>query len=97
MALGFIELAKRLRKIIDNYGIEAQSIVCIEEFAEVSQATTKVLRKGLTPETKEHLTEEIADAIICLYQLKIMYNIDDKKIDEYIEQKIARTEERMEA
>lgn len=84
----------RIKKIIEKFGKEKQSIVCIEEFAEVIQAVIKIQRKGLTEETKEHLTEEIADALICISQLKIMYGITEEDLNKYFEYKITRTEER---
>ena len=73
---------------------EAQTWVAIEEMAELTQALVKHYRKPDDPETLEHIIEEMADVEIMLHQLKIMYNIDESKINEYKKLKYERTKER---
>lgn len=75
-----------------HYGIEKQSVVCMEELAELTQQVSKQLRgKG----DKNHLAEEMADVYICLDMLKKMYNIDPEQLEDEIWRKLARTEYRI--
>lgn len=77
-----------------RYGIQPQSVVCMEELAELCQQISKQLRgKG----DKNHLTEEMADVYICLDMLKKMYNIDPEQLEDEIWRKLARTEARIKA
>ena len=68
---------------IDHYGKQLQSIVCMEECGELIQAISKKLREHTS--TDDHLAEEMADVIICLHQLKMMYGITDKAISDWVE------------
>ena len=79
-------------RAILHYGIEKQSVVCMEEAAELCQQISKQLRgKG----DKNHLTEEMADVYICLDMLKKMYNIDPEQLEDEILYKLVRTETRI--
>ena len=81
-------------RAILHYGIEKQSVVCMEELAELAQQISKQLRgKG----DKNHLTEEMADVYICLDMLMKMYNVDTEQLEDEIWRKLARTEERIKA
>lgn len=84
-----------IEKSIEHYGKELQSIVCMEECAELIQAISKIQRKGLNDELKNHLAEEIADVMICVKMLRIMYRITDNEVSEWINYKIERQQERM--
>lgn len=56
---------------VDHFGIENQTVVAIEEFAEISKELTKVLRgEG----NKAHLAEELADAEIVIEEMKQFYD-----------------------
>lgn len=76
------ELQTIWRQSIDHYGKRMQSIVCMEECAELIQAISKKLRDPTSP--NDHLSEEMADVIICLHQLKLMYGITDKAIRDQV-------------
>ena len=68
------------------YGEEKQCVVAIEEMSEVAKELCKVLRgKG----NMEHLAEEIADATICLEQLRYFFGINDQVCDA-MDEKIMR-------
>lgn len=57
-----------------HYGPDKQCIVAIEELSECAKEICKVLRgKG----NMEHLAEEIADATVCLEQLRYFYGINE--------------------
>lgn len=74
--------------MIVNYGQTEQSRLAMEECAELIQAINKVHRKKKG--AINHLTEEIADVLIMIEQLKIMYNITDDDIQHWIDYKCER-------
>lgn len=88
------ELQTIWRQSIDHYGKQLQSIVCMEECAELIQAISKKLRKDTS--SNDVLAEEMADVIVCLHQLKMMYGIADKAISDWVEAKTLRLAKRME-
>lgn len=83
-----------MEKAISHYGTQTQSIVSMEECAELTQTISKILRSSENDENWEynikHLTEEMADVIICLHLLKKMYNINEVEIQKWIDYKFAR-------
>ena len=60
---------------IEYYGVTKQSVVCMEECAELIEAVDDRRRDGLTDGTRAHLVEEMADVLICLGLLERMYDI----------------------
>lgn len=66
----------------------------MEECAELTQAISKKLRDPTSP--NDHLAEEMADVIICLHLLRMMYGITDKAIRDRVEAKTIRLVKRME-
>lgn len=81
-----------LKRSIEHYGKDLQSTVCMEECAELIQAISKE-KRGKSD--KEHLSEEMADVIICIEMLKEIYSISDDMISEWIQIKEARIIERI--
>lgn len=88
---------------MDRYGIERQSLVAMEELAELQKAISKLVRnpeertkplefKGL----RHNLIEEMADVLICMDQLKEYYNINHAEIQSVIASKQARQAKRLE-
>ena len=77
---------------IEYYGKKTQSIVCMEECAELIQAISKELRGK---SDRIHLAEEIADVLICIEILKQIYGITDELILDWIKSKQKRIVERM--
>lgn len=57
---------------INHYGLEAQTVVAMEEMAELIQALSKS-RRGV----EHNVEEEIADVEIMLAQLRCVYNCDE--------------------
>lgn len=88
------ELQTIWRQSIDHYSKQLQSIVCMEECGELIQAISKKLRDPTSP--NDHLAEEMADVIICLNLLKLMYGITDKEIHNRVVAKTLRLSKRME-
>ena len=88
---------------MDRYGIKMQSLVAMEELAELQKAISKLVRnseektkslefKGL----KNNLIEEMADVLICMDQLIEFYHIQRLEIQELIQAKQERQAKRLE-
>ena len=83
---------------IIKYGKEAQCRQLMEECAELIKATNKMLRyadRPAEPEYYANLIEAIADVEIMLYQLKVMFNIDDDQVFAFKVEKAKREQERL--
>lgn len=78
----------KLRKIIDHYGQEHQIAKANEELHELIQA--------IIEDDKDHITEEMADVVVMLWQLVIIYEIDVLEIPKIMDYKINRTIKRIE-
>jgi NTP pyrophosphatase (non-canonical NTP hydrolase) len=81
-----------INESIKAYGKELQTVVCMEELAELTKELSKYLR-GI--HNKENLLTEVADVIICLHMIKEMYRIDTKLLNEEIERKQERQKARL--
>lgn len=86
-------------EVLRRFGEEKQSLVHCEEFAELIQAVSKMRRieSGDVDilETYDNLTEEMADALICMKQIQQMYGIFDIEIQYKVNEKWKRMEARM--
>lgn len=71
-----------IEKLVKKNGIRYQSGIAQEECAELQQDISKCYRnKELIPtEVRENLIEEIADVMICLEQLQVIFHISDAEI-----------------
>lgn len=81
-----------LNKAIVHYGAMLQCVVAIEEMAELQKEISKGLRNR--PDTI-HMAEEIADVLIMIEQLKLIWAITDTEVKEWIDKKLLRTEVRI--
>jgi len=63
-----------IKQSIDFYGEDIQSTVCMKECAELIQAISKQKRCN-SDRNKEHMTEEIADVLICIKLLQNIYMV----------------------
>lgn len=82
-----------LEKAIEKWGKEAQTIVAMEKCAELIKECSKMLRgQG----NIDHLIEEIADVMICIEQLEIIYDIDNGDVLTEQVFKLDRLEKRLE-
>lgn len=79
-------------KAIEHYGKELQQVVAMEELAELQQAISKAVRGKVDT---DNLAEEIADVLIVIEQIKLIYGIDEDLIQANINIKQHRTLERM--
>ena len=80
------------KKSIEHYGADLQTVVCMEECAELIQAISKMKRDK---DNRDNLIEEMADVMICIEILKQVYGISDNEIQNYVCQKQNRSIERM--
>lgn len=71
-----------IQKLIKKNGIRYQSGIAQEECAELIQAISKCLRSKEAVPIKErmNLIEEMADVMICIQQLQIMYHVTDEEL-----------------
>jgi len=75
--------------LLAQNGQNEQLMVAIEEMSELTKELTKMSRgNGSTMK----LTEEIADVSICLEQIKLFFNIEDKDIELFKQFKLKRLE-----
>lgn len=90
-----IETNKVIEKAIATYGGELQSMVAMEECAELAQAISKCIREPHDEEARKHLVEEMADVMICLEHLKRIYDVSDLELDFWTASKLGRLERRL--
>lgn len=89
-----------LQQAVDTYGKEAQTDMAIEEMSELSKALLKHRRAEKHPEawdyerTRQDIYEEMADVIIMLTQLLMIYG-GREEIQNDIDSKVSRLEERL--
>lgn len=88
------------KAILSRYGPDVQSMVCMEECAELAQAVSKMRRdagKGqeAVDERYCNLVEEMADVLICMEQLRLMYSISEQELQDMIDAKAKRNMERL--
>lgn len=99
-----VEIDARInQETMDRYGIQNQSLVAMEELAELQKAISKLVRnpeektkplefKGL----RHNLIEEMADVLICMDQLIEFYRIQRLDIQDIIQAKQERQAKRLE-
>ena len=86
------EIMTIFEKAIETYGADLQKQVAIEEMAELTKEICKDFRgEG----NREHIAEEIADVLIMMSQLEIIYDIKTKELMDMTDNKIKRLEERL--
>lgn len=98
------ESAVKMRSIA-WYGADAQTTVCMEEFAELIQAISKLKRFNPEDPTNmvgrneliENLYEEMADALICFDLLVEIYGLKPSDLRRMIDHKVWRMKRKMEA
>lgn len=74
---GYPNMRDKVKNEITN-----QLFIAVEECAELIQAISKCLRskEAIPIKGRMNLIEEMADIMICLEQLQIMYYIDDEEL-----------------
>ena len=83
---------KVLNNAIKKFGNDYQLNVAIEEMSELIKEICKNKRDF---ENDDKILEEMADVYIMLYQLQIIFNIEDDNLNDMILRKVKRLEERI--
>lgn len=83
-----------LKKVCKTWGNQHMLTIATEENAELIQAISKIKRYGVDPINASHLNEEVADVLICIYELYVMGYLVTDKITEIIERKVERSMQR---
>lgn len=78
------------KQLIKSFGTKHQILIAIEELSELQKELIKYLRNK---DNQDHISEEMADVYIMLYQLRLIFK-NDKKIDQYIKKKTKRTQQK---
>lgn len=92
------EREKCYRKFVKVFGEEAQIMLAIEEMSELTKELCKYFRAIGNDEkmekVKENIIEETADVLTIAETLRLMFG--EKQVDEMMERKILRGQERCE-
>ena len=84
----------KLKEVCKTWGNQHMLTIAMEENAELIQAISKIKRYGVDPINASHLNEEVADVLICIYELYAMGYLVTDKITEIIERKVERSMQR---
>ena len=87
------DLIKIYKQAIETYGARAQKLMAIEEMSELTKEICKDFRGSLD---REHLIEEMADVLIMLDQMLILYKISGEEVGLMRIKKVERLKERLE-
>ena len=85
-----------LEENIKEHGVVLETVIAMEECAELIQAISKVKRYGFVGEYKDNLIEEIADVSIVIREIMMIFGISVGDINEVIDSKIQRIKKRLE-
>lgn len=80
--------------IINHFGVNRQSRQAMEECGELIQAINKMLRYPNDEVKRLELIEEIADVLIMITQLKIIFDIEQSEIKRMMNYKKSRLVQR---
>lgn len=87
------EIIDTYKQAIDLYGEKAQKLMAIEEMSELTKEICKDFRGKLN---REHMVEEMADVLIMLDQMLLLYKISGEEIVSMCIKKMERLKERLE-
>lgn len=82
-----------MKSAIQKNGKAMQTVVAIEEMSELQKELTKYIR-GMG--NRENLKEEVADVLIMITQIQLMYALPDDEVERIMRLKLNRLKERME-
>ena len=91
--IGRKETIDTYKKAIKTYGEKAQKLMAIEEMSELTKEICKDFRGKLN---RENLIEEMADVLIMLDQMLILYKISGEEVGLMRIKKVERLKERLE-
>ena len=91
--MNYQEVTDTYKQAIETYGVRAQKLMAIEEMSELTKEICKDFR-GLLD--REHLIEEMADVMIMLDQMLLLYKISGEEVGLMRIKKVERLKERLE-
>ena len=91
--MNYQEIIDTYKQAISAYGEKAQKLMAIEEMSELTKEICKDFRGKLN---REHLVEEIADVLIMLDQMLLLYKISGEEVGLMHIKKVERLKERLE-
>lgn len=80
---------------IQYHGIEQETTIAMEECSELIQAISKCKRYGCVDKHRDNLIEEIADVLIIINELQLIYDISNDDIENIKKYKIDRMDYRI--
>ena len=80
---------------IQYHGIEQETTIAMEECSELIKAISKCKRYGCIDKYRENLIEEIADVLIIINELQLIYDISDNDIENIKNTKMDRMDYRI--
>lgn len=93
MGFTYKQMAK-LARIINFHGIRSQKMMMLEEMAELQKEICKDFRYE---RSNNAILEELADVLIMIEQMLIVYEISESEIMEMVDKKIDREIERIDS
>ena len=80
---------------IRYHGTQQETTIAMEECSELIQAISKCKRYGCIDKYRENLIEEIADVLIIINELQLIYDISDNDIENIKNTKMDRMDYRI--
>nr|WP_207709353.1 hypothetical protein [Acutalibacter sp. 1XD8-36] len=87
-----VDMMEVCKKAIENYGVESQIMMVMEEMSELQKELCKNYRGK---ENSTCIAEEIADVEIMLEQMKILFDVHEQS-KKFLEFKLQRLMKRLE-
>ena len=82
-----------LLRAINQFGIEKQALVAVEEMTELQKEVLKYFNRK--EENRHLIKEELVDVLITLRQLFLIFNYTEKELSEIAERKLKRLETKL--
>lgn len=82
-----------LLRAINQFGIEKQALVAVEEMSELQKELLKYFNRK--EENRHLIKEELVDVLITLRQLFLIFNYSEKELNEMAERKLKRLETKL--
>ena len=80
---------------IQYHGIEQETNIAMEECSELIKAISKCKRYGCVDKYRDNLIEEIADVLIIINELQLIYDISNDDIENIKNTKMDRMDYRI--
>lgn len=81
--------------LVNNLKIRGEKTQIIKTCEEMSELQSALLHFCNGKDSVTHVTEEIADVLVMIEQLKIIFNIHDEELEDIMSYKILREKDRI--